>query len=86
MTTLHQELKEFIIQTMNMEDITTDQISDETPLFAENGLGLDSIDALELVLALKKKYGVVLEANEEQARAHLATISTLAILINQHRG
>lgn len=51
MDTLHQELKAFIIETMNLEDITPAEIGDDTLLFAEDGLGLDSIDALELVLA-----------------------------------
>lgn len=82
MTMLHHELKLFIIKTMNLEDLALEDIGDDTLLFSESGLGLDSIDALELVLALKKKYGIVLEANDEQARAHLASISTLAQLIN----
>ena len=82
MTTLHHKLMLFLIETMNLEDVSPEDIGDDTLLFSESGLGLDSIDALELVLALKKKYGIVLEANDEQARAHLASISTLAQLIN----
>ena len=78
---LHQELKSFIIETMNLEDITPAEIGDDTLLFADDGLALDSIDALELVLALKKKYGVVLEANDEQTRQHLRSVATLAALI-----
>jgi len=81
METLHRELKVFIIETMNLEDITPAEIGDETLLFADDGLGLDSIDALELVLALKKKYGVVLEANDEQTRQHLRSVATLAALV-----
>ncbi|WP_153132785.1 phosphopantetheine-binding protein [Dechloromonas hortensis] len=81
MENLHQELKLFIIETMNLEDITPADIGDDSLLFAEDGLGLDSIDALELVLALKKKYGIVLEANDEQARQHLRSVATLAALI-----
>lgn len=81
MDTLHQELKCFIIETMNLEDITPAEIADDTLLFADDGLGLDSIDALELVLALKKKYGVVLEANDEQTRQHLRSVATLAALV-----
>ena len=78
---LHQELKSFIIETMNLEDITPAEIGDDTLLFADDGLALDSIDALELVLALKKKYGVVLEASDEQTRQHLRSVATLAALI-----
>jgi len=84
MSELHQELKAFIIETMNLEDITPGDIDDDTLLFADDGLGLDSIDALELVLGLKKKYGVVLEAGDEKAREHLRSVATLASLIETH--
>jgi acyl carrier protein len=86
MDTLHAELKAFIIETMNLEDMTPADIGDDTSLFAEDGLGLDSIDALELVLALKKKYGVVLEANDTKTREHLRSVATLAALISESRG
>lgn len=85
MIDLHQELKAFIIETMNLEDITPADISNDTLLFADDGLGLDSIDALELVLALKKNYGIALEANDEKAREHLRSVSTLAALIRASR-
>jgi acyl carrier protein len=86
METLHAELKAFIIETMNLEDTTPTDIDDDAPLFAEDGLGLDSIDALELVLALKKKYGVVLEANDAKTREHLRSVATLAALVSGSRG
>ncbi|MBI2278013.1 MAG: acyl carrier protein [Dechloromonas sp.] len=86
MDTLRQELKSFIIETMNLEDITPAEIGDDTLLFADDGLGLDSIDALELVLALKKKYGIVLEANDDKSREHLRSVATLAALISESRG
>lgn len=85
MNDLHAELKHFIIATMNLEDIAPADIGDDAPLFGDDGLGLDSIDALELVLALKKQYGVVLEANDEQTRGHLRSVATLAALIAAHR-
>lgn len=78
MNELRQELKAFIIETMNLEDVTPADIGDDTPLFADDGLGLDSIDALELVLGLKKKYGVVIEANDEASRQHLRSVASLA--------
>ncbi|MBP6189034.1 MAG: acyl carrier protein [Azonexus sp.] len=84
MNDLHQELKEFIIETMNLEDLTPADIGNDTVLFAENGLGLDSIDALELVLALKKTYGIILEANDDVARMHLRSVVTLAAVIRSH--
>lgn len=85
MESLHRELKDFLIETMNLEDLSPDDIESDAPLFAADGLGLDSIDALELVLALKKKYGVVLEANDEKSREHLRSIATLAALIGESR-
>jgi len=81
MNELHRELKSFLIETMNLEDITADEIGDDVPLFSPEGLGLDSIDALELVLALKKKYGIVIEAGDESSRQHLRSVATLAALI-----
>lgn len=86
METLHHELKLFIIETMNLEDLTAADIDNDAVLFAEDGLGLDSIDALELVLALKKKYGIALEANDEKSREHLRSVATLAALISESRG
>lgn len=85
MSELHQELKAFIIETMNLEDVTPADIDDDTLLFADDGLGLDSIDALELVLGLKKKYGVVLEAGDEASRQHLRSVSALAKMIEDRR-
>lgn len=85
MSDLHQELKAFIIETMNLEDLSPADIGDDTLLFSDDGLGLDSIDALELVLALKKTYGIALEANDEQARQHLRSVSTLVGMIEEHR-
>lgn len=82
MTNLHLELKQFIIEAMNLEDITTDDIGDDTSLFGDDGLGLDSIDALELVLGLKKKYGIVIEAGDEKTRHYLRSVNTLVELIH----
>ena len=81
MNDLHQELKEFIIETMNLEDISPEDIGDDTWLFAVNGLNLVSIDALVLVLGLKKKYGITLEANDEQTRQNLKTISSISVMV-----
>lgn len=85
MTNLHLELKQFIIEAMNLEDISVDDIGDDTSLFGDDGLGLDSIDALELVLSLKKKYGIVIEAGDEKTRHYLRSVNTLVELI-QLRG
>lgn len=84
MTELKQELKQLIIDTLDLEDISVDEIDSEAPLFVE-GLGLDSIDALELGLALQKQYGIKLEADSEETRRHFANINSLAALVSSHR-
>ena len=83
MDELYTEIKQLIISSLALEDICAEDIETDAPLFGE-GLGLDSIDALELVLGLKKKYGVVLEASDEKAREHLRSVATLAALIQSN--
>ena len=73
---LKTELKDLIIKTLRLEEIKPADIQDEAPLFAD-GLGLDSIDALELVVALEKTYQVVIE-DEEVGRKAFASIEALA--------
>lgn len=80
---LKTELKGLIVETLNLSDIDPQSIKDDEPLF-ENGLGLDSIDALELVLSLEKKYGVKITSSE-QSREALASIDTLAGFIEQRK-
>ncbi len=77
---LKQELKLLIIEALNLEGMTPEDIQDDAPLFGE-GLGLDSIDALELGLAVKNKYNVVLSANNEETRSHFYSIDSLAAFI-----
>lgn len=77
MENLKFELKQLVIDTLDLEDVTVDDIQDDAALFGD-GLGLDSIDALELGLAIKKKYNIKLDANEEQTKQHFASISSLA--------
>ena len=78
------EIKDLIITTMSLEDMTTDDIDSSAPLFNE-GLGLDSIDALELGLALQKRYGVTLAADSEETRKHFASVKTLSAFIAEQR-
>lgn len=80
MQALEQELKQLIIDTLDLEDINVDDIISEEPLFVE-GLGLDSIDALELGLALQKQYGVKLDADSEETRRHFSSVSALAAFV-----
>ncbi|WP_269770405.1 phosphopantetheine-binding protein [Pectobacterium parmentieri] len=84
MESLFIEIKEMIIDSLNLEDISVDEIETDAPLFGE-GLGLDSIDALELGLAVKNRYGVVLSAESEEVRQHFFSVATLAAFINTQR-
>jgi acyl carrier protein len=81
---LELEVKELIIDVLQLEDITPAEIDSAAPLFVE-GLGLDSIDALELGVALQKKYGISLSADSEDTRRHFASVQALAAMIETHR-
>ncbi len=83
MDALANELKIRIIETLKLQDITPAQIDDEAPLFGA-GLGLDSIDALELVVMLEKYYGIVIKDIEE-GRPAFASISSLAAFIRARK-
>ncbi len=72
---LHREIKELMVEKL-MLPVTPDEIGDETPLFGPEGLGLDSIDALELVVALEKAHGVTIQ-NSEAAANVLRTVTTI---------
>jgi len=78
---LHNEIKQLIIDALNLEDLTIEDIETEAPLFGD-GLGLDSIDALELGLAIKKKYNIVIDADDSSTREHFASVSSLAKYIS----
>ncbi len=84
MEELALEIKQMIIDTLNLEEIAAEEIDSEAPLFGD-GLGLDSIDALELGLAVKNRYGVVLSAESEEMRQHFYSVSTLAAFILTQR-
>lgn len=82
---IENELKKLIIKSLELEDITVDDIEDEAPLFIE-GLGLDSIDALELGMALKKKYNLKMSADKEQNKKYFYSVKTLADYIRSATG
>lgn len=84
MQSLDLEIKNLIISTLNLEGVSPDDIDPNAPLFGD-GLGLDSIDALELGLAVKNQYGVVLSAESEEMRQHFFSVATLAAFINAQR-
>ena len=84
MDQLQTELKKLIIEALNLEDITVDDIETDAPLFGD-GLGLDSIDALELGLAIKKAYHVVIDADDTNTRQHFASVANLAKYISENK-
>ena len=84
MDELKQEIKELIISSLELEDIKPEDIKDDAPIFGK-GLGLDSIDALELGVAIKKKFGVKLSAESEDSRKHFASVNALAEFISAEK-
>jgi len=85
MDELKQQIKELIINALELEDVTPENIKDGEPIFGE-GLGLDSIDALELGIALKKKFGVKFSAENADNRKHFASVNALAAYITAETG
>lgn len=83
MEALKQELKSKIIEVLNLEDITVEDINDNDPLFG-NGLGLDSIDALELIVLLDKEYGIKL-TDPKDGKAIFESIETMSKYIAANR-
>ncbi|MBR7063817.1 MAG: acyl carrier protein [Treponema sp.] len=84
MDELKQQIKEVIISSLQLEDITPADIVDSEPLFG-TGLGLDSIDALELGVALKKKFGIKLSAESADNKKHFASVDALAAYISANQ-
>jgi acyl carrier protein len=77
---LHHEIKQLIIDALGLEDISAQDIGDEQILFGE-GLGLDSVDALELGLAIQKKYGIKIDADAKDTRNHFTNVASLAAFV-----
>ena len=84
MQALYLEIKNLIITTLNLEELSADDIDTDAALSGD-GLGLDSIDALELGLAVKNRYGVVLSAESDEMRQHFFSVATLAAFIDAQR-
>ena len=82
--TLHAELKELIVETLALEDVTAAEIDTDAPLFVE-GLGLDSIDALELAMALEEKYGVKIGDDPDTNQQIFASVRNLAAFVDENR-
>jgi acyl carrier protein len=79
-----RELAHLIVQAVNLESVSAEDIDPEAPLFG-SGLGLDSIDALEIALAVSKRYGLQLRSDDEQNRRIFASLRSLSQYIETHR-
>jgi acyl carrier protein len=85
MDNLKEDLKKQIIEQLNLEEIQASDIADDALLFSTDGLGLDSIDALELIVLLEKYHGIQVTKPEEGKEAFL-TINTMADYIRKRKG
>lgn len=83
-TPQERELGELIVTALNLEDVQAGDIEPEAPLFRE-GLGLDSIDALEISLAIAQKYGVQLRSDDADNKRIFASLRSLSQYVEQHR-
>ena len=84
MDTLIAELKQKVVEALNLEELSAEEINENTPLFGTDGLGLDSIDALELIVLLDKEYGIRL-SDPKQGKEIFYSIATMAEYIQKHR-
>ena len=83
-TTLKQEIKQLMVENLMLQ-ITAEEINEEQPLFGPDSLGLDSVDALQLVVALDKKYGLKIP-DPDTARQILRSVNTIADAVAKHLG
>jgi len=81
---LELEIKGLIIQALALDDMTPDDVAADEPLFGD-GLGLDSIDALEIAMAIEERFGVVTGDDPDANRERFASVRNLAIFVAQHR-
>ena len=81
---LHVELKKLIVETLALEDTTPDEIETDAPLFGE-GLGLDSIDALEIAMVLEERYGVKIGDDPEANQQIFGSVRNLAAFVDENR-
>ena len=84
MTALAEEVKLLIIDTLNLEDMTPEDIENDEALFGD-GLGLDSIDALELGVAIKKKYNITINSDDENTKTYFESVNNLVKFIQENK-
>ncbi|MBN6710441.1 acyl carrier protein [Haemophilus haemoglobinophilus] len=82
---LELQLKQLIIDSLALEDVSVEDIDTNAPLFGDEGLGLDSVDALELGLAVQKNFGLQLDSEQQNLRDHFESVATLASFIQSQK-
>ncbi|MEQ8766247.1 MAG: phosphopantetheine-binding protein [Planctomycetota bacterium] len=80
---MHERIKKLIVEKLRLPDVTPESIDDDTPLFGPEGLGLDSVDALELVVGLEKEFGIKIRSPEAERDA-FRTVDSLVDLVRRH--
>ena len=85
MNDLEHQIKQLIIDSLALEDITPADIGSEDALFGDDGLGLDSVDALELGLAVQKTFGFQLDGEKDNLRDNFANVKTLAEFVRSRQ-
>lgn len=83
MNELETKIKHLIIDALNLEDVTVDDIDSSEALFVD-GLGLDSIDALELGIALQKEFDIKIKVQDDEIKKHFYSVKTLAEFVNNY--
>lgn len=84
MSNLQLEIKNLIIDALGLEDMAAEDIATDLTLFGE-GLGLDSVDALELGLAIQKRFGIKIDAEAKDTRKHFANVASLAAFVSSQQ-
>lgn len=85
MDSLKLEIKQLLIEAFDLEHLTPDDIDDDAPLFDTNGVGLDSIDALEIGIVLRQRYKLTIAADDARVRDYFRSVNTLAELVASQR-
>ena len=82
---LETQIKQMIIDSLGLEDISADDIDTDAPLFGDDGLGLDSVDALELGLAVQKTFNFQFDGEKDKLREHFTSVKTLADFVRSRQ-
>lgn len=79
------DMKSLIIEVLNLEEVSPEDISSDEELFGTTGLALDSIDALEIGVALQKRYGIKIDSEDKGLRTNFQTVRALVAFVAQHK-